>query len=311
MLVITAAVMMTRSARGVEIHELSVPGVVEEGSENVLLDCNFSYNETEEEQLEVKWYFNSDPAPFCQWIAGKEESRPQLIGEMFRDKVDLSFTAGTTNHTKYRGLLLHKPTTSMSGVYTCKVSSLESEAVREARMLVYSPAVATEFRQKKVKSAENTKSKSVNISCAFEGLYPAPEVKLTWGSFELIEDAVLITPREGSYDVLIHKTLEHDELPAETVFGCEVTIPGTEYFLREEAIYHHRGKRGADMARIEELERMRERKERTYLYNTDSRHKIELLDTNELHSLYGAGIKTQSIGLITNIILVLCLVSFL
>ena len=309
-LVIATSVMMTRLVRAVDIHELTVPGVVEEGSENVLLDCNFSYNDTEEEQLEIKWYFNSDPAPFCQWIAGKEESRPQLIGEMFRDKVDLSFTAGHTNHTKYRGLLLHKPTTSMSGTYTCKVSSLESEAVMEARMLVYSPAIATEFRQKKVVSEVNNK-KSVNISCAFEGLYPAPEVKLTWGSFELIEDAVMITPREGSYDILIHKTLEHDELPAETVFGCEVTIPGTEYFLREEAIYHHRGKRSSDMAKIAELERIRERKERTYLYNTDSRHNIELLDSNDLQSLYGAGARLQSIGLISNIILVLCLVKLL
>ena len=299
--------MMLAGVRGVQIQELSVPGVVEEGSENVLLDCNFHYNETEAEQLEVKWYFNSDPAPFCQWIAGRRDTRPQLIGELFRDKVDLEYglAAGADNHTKYRGLLLHKPSTSMSGTYTCKVSSLESEVTASARMMVYSPAVSTEFRQKKVEG------KRVNISCSFEGLYPAPEVKLTWGTFELIEDAVVITPRDGSYDVTIHKTLEHAELPAETVFGCEAAIPGTQYFLREEAIYHHRGKRGADMARIEELERMRERKERTYLYNTDSRHKIELLDTNELHSLYGSGIKTQSIGLITNIILVLCLVSFL
>ena len=136
---------MTRS---VTINELTVPGVVEEGSENVLLDCNFSYNETEADQLEIKWYFNQDPAPFCQWIAGKEDTKPQLIGNMFKDKVDLSFTAGTNNHTKYRGLLLHKPSTSMSGTYTCKVSTLESEAVAEARMMVYSPAIATEFRQK-------------------------------------------------------------------------------------------------------------------------------------------------------------------
>ena len=239
-----------------------------------------------------------------------EPARPTMdeTREMFRDKVDLSFTAGHTNHTKYRDLLLHKPTTSMSGTYTCKVSSLESEAVMEARMMVYSPATATEFRQKKV-VVDN--KKSVNISCSFEGLYPAPEVKLTWGSFELIEDAVMISPREGSYDVIIHKTLEHEELPAETVFGCEITIPGTEYFLREEAIYHHRGKRSSDMAKIAELERIRARKERTYLYNTDSRHNIELLDSNDLQSLYGAGIKNQSIGLIANIILVLCLVKIL
>ena len=41
-----------------EIHELNVPKVVEEGSENILLDCNFDYDESEADQLRVKWYFN-------------------------------------------------------------------------------------------------------------------------------------------------------------------------------------------------------------------------------------------------------------
>ena len=41
----------------VEIHELVVLRVVEEGSENVLLDCKFSFDESEVDQLEVKWYF--------------------------------------------------------------------------------------------------------------------------------------------------------------------------------------------------------------------------------------------------------------
>ena len=67
--------MMMRFVRAVDIHELTVPAVVEEGSENVLLDCNFSYNDTEEEQLEIKWYFNKDPSPFFQWIAGLPDAK--------------------------------------------------------------------------------------------------------------------------------------------------------------------------------------------------------------------------------------------
>ena len=290
--------LLASSAMSVEIQELTVPGVIEEGSENVLLDCNFQYNSSEAEQLEVKWYFNQDPAPFCQWIAGKTDTKPQLIGNLFKDKVDLSFTAGHNNHTKYRGLLLHKPTTAMSGTYTCKVSTLESEALAEARMMVYSPAVATEFRQKKVGKSQ------VNISCSFEGLYPAPTVKLTWGTFQLIEDAVVITPREGSYDVMIHKTLEHEELPAETVFGCEITIAGTEYFLREEAIYHHRGKRSSDMEKIKKLQEIRARKSSVF-YNTDSRYNMDFVDNNMLD--YNCGIKNFSFTFIIKTIAVFLL----
>ena len=263
----------------VEIHELNVPKTVEKGSENIMLDCNFNYNESEADQLEVKWYFNQDPAPFCQWIAGRSDSKPQLIGSQFVDAVDLSYTSGQNNHTKYRALLLHKPTTTMSGTYTCKVSSLESEAAAEANMLVYSPAVYSEFKQTRMGGSK------VNISCSFEGVYPVPSVKLTWGEFELIEDAVSITPREGSYDVVIHKTLEHEELPAETIFGCEISLPDTEYFVRQEAIYHHRGRRSAEMKQIKELEEIRRRKSKVfYSSNTDSRYKMEDIQGNSIEN---------------------------
>ena len=263
----------------VEIHELNVPKTVEEGSENILLDCNFDYDESEADQLEVKWYFNQDPAPFCQWIAGRSDSKPQLIGSQFEDKIDLSYTSGQNNHTKYRALLLHKPTTTMSGTYTCKVSTFESEAVAEANMMVYSPAVFSEFKQKRMEGSK------VNISCSFEGVYPVPSVKLTWGDFELIEDAVAITPREGSYDVLIHKTLEHEELPAETIFGCEISLPDTEYFVREEAIYHHRARRSAEIKQIKELEETRRRKSKVfYSSNTDSRYNMEEIADNSIQN---------------------------
>ena len=38
------ATLLVSSVMSVEIQELTVPGVVEEGSENVLLDCNFQFN---------------------------------------------------------------------------------------------------------------------------------------------------------------------------------------------------------------------------------------------------------------------------
>ena len=34
------------------------------------------------------------------------------------------------------------------------------------------------------------------------------------------------------YEVTILQVLAHTELPSETTFGCEIFIPGTEYFVR-------------------------------------------------------------------------------
>ena len=255
---------------GVEIKEMVVPSVVEVGSENVVLDCNYSFDEAEAEQLEVKWYFNEDPAPFFQWIAGVEGAVPQLIGSLFEDKIDLSFLASADRHTRHRAILLQKPTIEMAGTYHCKVSTLTSEAVAEASMLVYSPVAESTFVQKRLAGSK------VNITCKYTGVFPLPTVKLSWGMFELFEDQMTVNPLADSYEVMIHKVLEHEELPAETVFGCELSIPGTTYVVREEAIYHHRGRREVEREQIRGLEARRKSKSKDQVaYNSINRLEVE------------------------------------
>jgi hypothetical protein len=60
----------------VKILELSVPKLVELGQENVVLDCDYDYDEREKLQLDVKWYFNDSPTPFFQWVP-EQMKRPQ------------------------------------------------------------------------------------------------------------------------------------------------------------------------------------------------------------------------------------------
>ena len=50
------------------IDNLVVPPVVEEGEDQVVLECPFTFTQEEEseDQLELKWYFNDSPAPFYQ-----------------------------------------------------------------------------------------------------------------------------------------------------------------------------------------------------------------------------------------------------
>lgn len=114
-----------------------MPSVVELGSENILLDCDFDYDEDEKVQLDIKWYFNSEPSPFYQWVPA-QMSKPQIIGEKFRHHVDLDHVVHhTDSHKRHRALMLKKPTTELSGTYTCKVSSFVSEDVRRKKMIVY------------------------------------------------------------------------------------------------------------------------------------------------------------------------------
>ncbi len=121
-----------------EIRQLSVPKLVELGSENVLLDCDYDYDEREKLQLDIKWYFNDSPSPFFQWVPGQME-RPQVIGDLFGRHLDLDYAVrGTRDRFKmHRALLLRRPTLELSGSYTCKVSTFLDEEIRRKRMTIY------------------------------------------------------------------------------------------------------------------------------------------------------------------------------
>ena len=63
---------------GVAIEEVLVPAVVEAGAEEAVLDCPFTFSQEEEDQLEVRWFFNSSPTPFYQWSPGMGDLGPQV-----------------------------------------------------------------------------------------------------------------------------------------------------------------------------------------------------------------------------------------
>ena len=43
----------------------------------------------------------------------------------------------------------------------------------------------------------------------------------------------------GYYDIVVHRVVDHADIPRTTTFGCELTIPGTDYRVREQSVYHH------------------------------------------------------------------------
>ena len=131
-------------------------------------------------------------------------------------------------HTRYRAIKITRPSIDLAGTYHCKVSSLMSEEMANAHMLVYSPVTESSFKSRRLPNSK------VNVSCTFSGVFPLPNVKLTWGKFDLFADKMTaeVNPYSECYEVTIHKVLEHHELPSETKFGCEIEIPGTDYFVR-------------------------------------------------------------------------------
>ena len=90
---------------GVSIDNVMVPPVVEEGENYVILDCPFTFNYDEEEYLELKWYFNDSPSPFYQWIPGSDDGTPQVIGDMWKDNMDLNYTKYDDRNSSFHNYL--------------------------------------------------------------------------------------------------------------------------------------------------------------------------------------------------------------
>ncbi|KAL1414560.1 hypothetical protein MTO96_007347 [Rhipicephalus appendiculatus] len=120
-----------KGALCVAIWKLSVPRWVPNGTEEpVLLDCEYVYNE-HDVRLVVKWFFNDLLEPVYQWIP--ELNSRQASGILAGHLDDSSYTGPS----QYRALRIIRPTTEMSGLYTCVVSSLAGIDSRQQSMMVY------------------------------------------------------------------------------------------------------------------------------------------------------------------------------
>lgn len=119
----------------INITELDVPGSIELGStDEIILDCNFE-TDTDEESLEIKWFFNGDVQQIYQWIP---ESKKHGFGMgPLKDRLDLNYNITDDAKTMYRALKIRNITQDLSGNYTCKVSSFNNEDTETKQLIIY------------------------------------------------------------------------------------------------------------------------------------------------------------------------------
>ena len=146
----------------VHITDLKGPKVIETGSE-LLLDCDFDYLEEEESQLDLKWYFNRSPIPVYQWVPSMNKG-PQVIGDLFKNSLDLEYEAHNDTFKKHRALRIINTDHRFSGTYQCKVSSFVDEDFMQKEILVYGKISNLEFFVTCVYSAIDSHRLSASVS---------------------------------------------------------------------------------------------------------------------------------------------------
>lgn len=79
------------------IKELMVPNVVQNGSEeDVVLDCDYAFENSDSTGLVVKWFLNDGESPVYQWIPPKP---PQDFGKL---KVSFIFFCLLKRYNHYK-----------------------------------------------------------------------------------------------------------------------------------------------------------------------------------------------------------------
>ena len=63
---------------------------------------------------------------------------PQVIGELFKHKLDLDYVAHNDTYKRHRALRVVQSDHRFSGTYQCKVSSFVDEDFQQKEVLVYS-----------------------------------------------------------------------------------------------------------------------------------------------------------------------------
>lgn len=222
----------------VEIRRLSVPRWIQNGTEeSVVLDCEYTYNENDI-RLVVKWFYEDNLEPSYQWIP---ELNKRYVSGVLRDRLDLNFAVNTVDaYSRFRALKLVKPTTELSGKYTCLVTSLAGQDSREQVMTVFVPE--SEFDL----SYEELSSGLLNVTCDAKTLFPKPLMKLylspgSGRAPQIVTDAKTVMKRRpnSAYDVYLYRTFKISDLAKNdaTVFECLLELPGTTYLKTKTVAY--------------------------------------------------------------------------
>lgn len=221
-------------ASSLDILHLSVPKWVENGTEDsVLLDCVYNVNR-EDEHLVIKWFLNDDPQPIYQWIP---ELNKRFVSNRLKDRINLDFSLSNGNgFTKFRALNLVRPTTELSGRYSCHVMSLAGQDSESKLMTVYAPPKRFDFTFKRV--SEHV----TRLTCEADGVFPQPTLFLYQSSGrDPVSRPVASAPPHtavadaagGGYHVRLTHALDSRTMDAsghvEYVFECVLAIPETNF----------------------------------------------------------------------------------
>ncbi|KAJ8954757.1 hypothetical protein NQ314_007027, partial [Rhamnusium bicolor] len=231
----------------IKIKELNVPNSIEFGSTNeIILDCNYEANE--ETDLELKWYYNGETDIIYQWIPDQQKFGSAMGS--FKDHIDLEYyVSNEANDTDimYRALKIKNITPDLTGNYTCKMPDLfHSYSKVASPELVFEALLFAHFSGwlPPAKSGLDIILIQEEVVCTAHGLFPKPAINIyITGENDTKTEIKETTTADEDMNGLYNITTTHvfgnlTNFTNPTKFICELSIPGTDYYLSKSVEYY-------------------------------------------------------------------------
>ncbi|XP_064093711.1 uncharacterized protein LOC135206253 [Macrobrachium nipponense] len=218
--------------RSVTIVRLTVPEVVQTNSTAVVLDCDYEVEEWERLGLVLKWYIDGVHLVY-QWIP---PGVPQAAG-VLNGRVNTTFRASSEPWEAHRAIYIPYPDSTLSGRYSCTVSTFEDEDTSSAPMLVWTPAKHVDLKY--WRPSEHL----VNITCFASAVAPKPAFTLYTQAPDGNRTEVTVrggseSQKDGLYWAGAWGLIVWADTPPESVIGCTMRLPGTPHVHTRNKVYH-------------------------------------------------------------------------
>ncbi|KAH0567653.1 uncharacterized protein LOC123264106 [Cotesia glomerata] len=208
---------------GVKITKLKLPLAVHNGTGPIELICGYRIGR-HENGLVVKWFH--DLEQIYQWIPPMP---PQVNGII--SGLTEYLPENTNKPLSHSIIRLKKVNLAMTGVYTCKISTILEDIAESRRMTVYVPD------QKLNIYADYYNNTHINLTCVAKGARPSPILTIIVDGKQLDNRSIRIENYRNYPWIKQEAIVSNYSNPA--IIQCEITIPGTGYRKREKLIYYY------------------------------------------------------------------------
>jgi len=228
----TIIALLASSVRGVSIFKESSSPIIVQAGQELLIDCDFSFDKDEEEELVVKWFFNASTTPFYQWVPALDIG-PQVITREAPGTIDLSYSVDKENsYTKHRTLRVPEASLAHSGAYTCQVSSFTHEVSSTVDIAVYVPPSSLEL------TSTSSDDDMIILNCVATGVFPVPSISVAWTESLVPQTGEMFSKSsensEGLFTSSVSTTVARGLIGKEDLAKCTLEMPGFDIHMKKE-----------------------------------------------------------------------------